>query len=147
VTQYLLFDAGGLDLAAPSNLVKTIHEDLSVQPVSGTRDWFCGIAVAQGKLLPITDIGAFAGRRSSTGRTLELDPSATIAGLQVDQVHGLTDQTIDEIPLSELERSVIADGNLTFSERAIVKQDRAYRILDIGSLVQSSEFLDISAGE
>jgi len=147
VTQYLLFDAGGLDLAAPSDLVKTIHEDLSVQAVAGTRDWFRGIAVAQGKLLPITDIGAYAGRRSSTGRTLELDPSATIAGLQVDQVHGLTDQSIDEIPLSELERSVIEDGNLTFSERAIVKQGRAYRILDIGSLVQSSEFLDISADE
>lgn len=144
MTQYLLFDAGGLDLAAPSSLVKAIHDDLSIQSVAGTCDWFRGLAVAHGKLLPVTDMGAFAGRRSSTGRTLELDPSASIAGLQVDNIIGLSDEAVDDVPLSHDENSALEVGKLTFSERAVVNKGKNHRVLDIGSLVQSSDFLNIT---
>lgn len=144
MTQYLLFEAGGLDLAAPSSLVKAIHEELNIQSVAGTCHWFRGLAVAHGKLLPVTDMGAFAGRRSSTGRTLELDPSASIAGLQVDNVVGLSDEPANTVPLTENENNALSDGKLTFSERAIVNNGRNHRVLDIGSLVQSTEFLNIT---
>jgi len=144
VTQYLLFDAAGLDLAAPSDSIKTVHEELSVQSVSGTKEWFLGLAVAQGNLLPVTDIGAFAGRRSSNGITLELAPSVAIAGLQINNVCGFADDDFKTVTLTNIERQVIDDGNLTFTERAIVKGDRAFRLLDITSLVQTSEFLDIA---
>lgn len=144
MTQYLLFDAGGLDLAAPSSLVKAIHEDLNIQAVAGTSYWFRGLAVAHGKLLPVTDMGAFAGRRSASGRTLELDPSASIAGLQVDNIVGLSDEDADNVPLSDIENDALRVGKLTFSERAIVNKGRNHRVLDIGSLVQSPEFLNIT---
>ena len=144
MTQYLLFDAGGLDLAASSSLVKAIHEDLNIQAVAGTSHWFRGLAVAHGKLLPVTDMGAFAGRRSSSGRTLELDPSASIAGLQVDNIVGLSDEEANNVPLSDTENDALSAGKLTFSERAIVNKGRNHRVLDIGSLVQSPEFLNIT---
>ena len=144
MTQYLLFDAGGLNFAAPAEFVKTIHEQLTIQPVAGTCSWFRGLAVAHGKLLPVTDMGAFAGRRSSTGRTLELDPSASIAGLQVDSVYGLSHQDVEEIPLNDAEMATNEVGNLTITTGAIVTENRIHRILDIGLLVQSSEFQTIT---
>jgi len=109
VTQYLLFDAAGLDLAAPSDSIKTVHEELSVQSVSGTKEWFLGLA-----------------------------------GLQINNVCGFADDDFKTVTLTNIERQVIDDGNLTFTERAIVKGDRAFRLLDITSLVQTSEFLDIA---
>lgn len=144
MTQYLLFDAGGLDLAAPADLVKTIHEELVVQPVAGTCSWFRGLAVAHGKLLPVTDVGAFAGRRSSTGRTLELDPAAGIAGLQVDTVHGLSNTEVSDVPFGEKEAQRAEVGKLTLSERAIVQEARVHRLLDIAAMVQSPAFLSIA---
>ena len=144
MTQYLLFDAGGLDLAAPADLVKAIHEDLSVQPVAGTRRWFRGLAVAHGKLLPVTDVGAFAGRRSSTGRTLELEPAAGIAGLQVDNVAGLSEAPVTEVPLSHKEIDRKGVENLTLTARAIVQDDRVHRVLDVAAIVQSPVFLSIA---
>ena len=144
MTQYLLFDAGGLNFAAPAEFVKTIHEQLTIQPVAGTCSWFRGLAVAHGKLLPVTDMGAFSGRRSSTGRTLELDPSASIAGLQVDSVYGLSQQDVEEIPLNDVEKATNEVGNLTITTGAIVTENRIHRVLDIGLLVQSSEFQTIT---
>lgn len=144
MTQHLLFSASGLNLAAPADLVKAIHQELSVQPVAGTRKWFCGLAVAQGKLLPVTDVGAFCGRRSSTGRTLELDSSVGIAGLQVDNVFGLSESGIEEIPLTDGEQAGTDDVKLTLSERAVVQDERIHRVLDIAALVQSQAFLNIA---
>jgi len=144
MTQYLLFDAGGLNLAASAEFVKTVHEQLNIQPVAGTCSWFRGLAVAHGKLLPVTDIGAFAGRRSSTGRTLELDPSASIAGLQVDSVFGLSEQSVEDVPLTDIEITANDVGNLTITSGAIVSDSRVHRVLDIGLLVQSSEFQTIT---
>lgn len=144
MTQHLLFDAGGINLAAAANLVKTIHEQLNIQPVAGTTHWFRGLAVAHGKLLPVTDMGAFAGCRSSTGRTLELAPAAGMAGLQVDTVYGLTDLPITEVPFTEDESALEEDVNLTLSGRAIVQDDRVHRVLDIAAFVQSPAFLNIA---
>lgn len=144
MTQYVLFDAGGLNFAAPAACVKTIHEQLSIQAVAGTCWWFRGLAVAHGKLLPVTDMGAFVGRRSSTGMTLELDPCATIAGLQVDSVYGLSEQSVEDVPLSDVETTANEAGNLTITTSAIVKDNRVHRILDIGLLVQSAEFQTIT---
>lgn len=142
--QYLLFEASGLTLAAPAELIKTVHEELPVQAVAGTQTWFAGLAVAHGKLLPVTDMGAFAGRRSSTGRTLELSDSAGIAALQVDTVFGLSDATLAEVPMNDTEVDQAAVGNLALSTRAIVCGKRIHRLLDLTALVQSPAFLNIA---
>ncbi len=144
VSQHILFDAGGLDLAAPAELIKAIHETLTIQSVAGTRKWFRGLAVANGKLLPVTDMGAFCGRRSSSGRTLELHPQAGIAGLQVDAVIGLSNTPVSDLPPTTTSPTVSGDTKLTLTGRAIVHNERVHRVLDIAALVQSPAFLNIS---
>lgn len=143
-SQHLLFEASGLTLAAPGDLIKTIHESLQVRPVAGTRNWFRGLAVAHGKLLPVTDLGAFAGRRSSTGRTLELSDTAGIAALQIDTVYGLSNVSVSDVPLNDSEMSGVNGSNLALTDRAIVFENRIHRLLDVAALVQSPAFLNIA---
>ena len=143
-SQHLLFDASDLLLAAPADLVKRIHDELSVQRVAGTQEWFRGLAVAHGKLLPVTDLGAFCGRRASTGRTLELSASAGNAGLQVDTVHGLSDTPVTDVPFTETDDAMHLEERLALSARAIVHGSRVHRLVDIAELVQSPAFLTIA---
>lgn len=144
MTQHLLFKAAGLNLAAPADAVKAIHEELDVQPVAGTKRWFVGLAVAQGKLLPVTDIGVFSGRRSSTGRTLELDPATGIAGLRVDNVVGLSEAPTGDASLGGAEPEV---PQLVLTGRAVVQDEQTYSVVDVAALVQSPAFLNIAESD
>ena len=133
-----------MPLAAPAELIRSVHEQLRVQPVSGTRGWFLGLAVAHGKLLPVTDLGAFSGRRSSTGHTLELAESLGMAGLQVDTVFGLSTTPVSEVALDRDEASFSSDENLALTSQAVVQEDRVHRLLDIAALMRSPVFLDVA---
>lgn len=144
MSQHLLFDAAGINLAVPATLVKSIHESLTVQAVSCTKPWFAGLAVAGGKLLPVTDIGAFSGRRACTGRTLELDPSVGIAALRVDQVLGLTEIEPCEASAEEKGANLSSgDTNLALTDQIIVDNGRVHHIVDIAALVQSPVFINV----
>jgi len=144
MTQHLLFNAAGLTLAAPADAVKAIHEDLDVQAVAGTKRWFVGLAVANGKLLPITDVGIFSGRRSSTGRTLELEPATGIVGLRVDNVVGLSESPVTEATLNGHE---MESSRLAYTGRAVVQDKQTYRVVDVAALVQSPAFLNIAESD
>ena len=152
--RHVLFEAGGLALAVPAEAVQAIHDELPLQRVEGTRAWFLGLAVADGRLLPVTDLGAWLGVRSSGGRTLQLHSGVGIAGFRVDVVYGLSDA--DGAPdddagrdpadtASNASAAVPADGVLT--AMTIVEDGRQHRVVDIAGLLQSPEFLDIAAGE
>lgn len=141
--KYLVFNAAGLALAAPTEHVKTVHEVLEVQSVDGTKPWFRGLAVSDGKLLPVTDIGAFCGRRSCSGRTLELPRRVALAGLQIDSVVGVYHASVEDVPFDSAEMTHSGDVNLTLTTRSIMHDDRVHRLLDIPTLVQSPVFLNI----
>jgi chemotaxis signal transduction protein len=143
MTQYLLFDAAGMNLATPADFVKSVHESLTVQPVASTKPWFLGLAVTGGKLMPVSDIGIFAGRQSCTGRTLELAPSVGMAGLRVDEVFGFTDSYPEEFDSRKNVTEDSGDVKLTFTEHAIMDNGRVFRVLDIAALVQSKDFINI----
>lgn len=142
--QHLLFEASGLSLAAPADLIRAVHETLSVQQVTGTQRWFRGLAVVHGKLLPVTDVGAFAGLRSSDGHTLEISDSLGMSGLQVDTIIGLSLVEPTDVPLGDQELPFTSDGNLALTTRAIVQQERVHRLLDVAALLQSPVFLNIA---
>lgn len=143
MNQHLLFDAADMRLAAPADLVRSVHDVLSVKPVASTKSWFLGLAVAGGKLLPVTDIGALAGRRACNGRTLELEPSVGMAALRVDRVFGFSDVAPGDLCVAENEMESAAGTNLTLTEQAIVDNRRVFRILDVTALVQSPVFINI----
>ena len=105
--------------------------------------------MADGRLLPVTDLAAWLGRRAAGGRTLQLHPDVGIAGLRVDTVYGLSEAGAD---LSAHEPAGEPDGvpgtsdeEAVLSALTIVEEARQHRIVDLGALLQSPRFLDISA--
>lgn len=142
MTQHLLFDAAGMKLAVPSRLIKAIHEPLAIQAVNGTCNWFLGLAVVHGKLLPVSDLGAFCGQMRCTGRTLELDPDVAIAGLRVDFVSGLCDeQPTPTHAATQLGDSSVAQLKLT--GQSVRSNNDEHLIVDMHALVNSAEFINV----
>lgn len=151
--RHVLFEAGGLALAVPADAVQAIHDELPLQRVEGTRPWFLGLAVADGRLLPVTDLGAWLGRRASGGRTLQLHVDLGIAGFRVDVVYGLSDADTD-VSAERDAGAVAGKGGGTVSREGpdgvltpltIDEDGRQHRIVDLAGLLQSPEFLDIAA--
>ena len=155
--RHVLFEAGGLPLAVPADAVQAIHDELPLQRVEGTRAWFLGLAVADGRLLPVTDLGAWLGLRSAGGRTLQLHADVGIAGFRVDTVYGLSDADADVEadgngdgeaggygPPSD-GRSVGGGDDGVLTSMTIVEDGRQHRIVDLAGLLQSPAFLDIAA--
>ena len=141
--RHVLFDAGGLPLAVPAEAVQAIHDELAVQRVEGTREWFLGLAVADGRLLPVTDLAAWLGRRAAAGRTLQLHADVGLSGLRVDTVYGLSHAGAE--PDADAGAGAIGDGTVT--ALTIVQDERRHRVLDLAGLLQSARFLDVSADD
>lgn len=147
MTQHLLFDAADLELALPAGLVKGVHDTLEIQPVAGTKAWFLGLSVAGGKLLPVTDLGAFAGRRHCSGRLIELEPSAGIAAIRVDRVFSFSDSLPISVSQEKNETGDARELNLPFADQIIMDNDHRFRVLDIIALIQSPAFIEIKGFE
>jgi len=141
--QHILFEAAGELLAVPANLVHAIHDELTIQPVAGTKSWFLGLAVAQGKLLPITDLNALVGSPAAQGRTLELEASVGIAGLKIDRLFGLSDAVVGKSDDQGLGTKSENTLNLSLTGLVVKENDQQHHILDLASLIQSSEFTNI----
>ena len=138
-SSHILFNAGGLLLAADSASVHCIHGDLITQKEASTHPWFLGVAVADERLLPVTDLGAFLGAEPSQGRVIAVARNLGIAGLKVDDVHGVS--RID----SEYEDSAqqANERDWPVQARRISDLGQHYQILDIAKLLQSSRFLNV----
>ena len=142
MTQHILFEAAGLKLAVAANLVSAVHENLTMQRVAGTCRWFLGLTVVNGRLLPVTDLGAFAGRRYCTGHTLELAVNAVIAGLKVDTVNGISDSNTAKRAEQPGENEPFASQVLLSGEVLFMDSD-VHHVLDIEALVESPVFVNI----
>ncbi len=142
-TQHVLFHAGGVALAADASAVQQIHDQLEVQPVAGTKRWFLGLAVANGQLLPVSDLGALLNNQSSSGHTLQVHQDLGIAGLRVDGVAGLS----EAVPKKQDQWQPVsmAQDNIQLTAFVIVENDVVHRVLDVAQLVQSERFTDIAA--
>lgn len=143
MTQHILFDAAGLNLAVEANYVRAVHESLPVQPVAGTRHWFLGLGVVNGKLLPVTDVGAFAGRQGCTGFTLEVVANTSVVGLKIDALRGASDRKMgnrEGLPVNNkpVLPQILLSGHLFFSG------DTAHHEVDVAALIDSPAFVNIS---
>ena len=125
-------------LAVPAPRVRVIHEELSIESVVGTCDWFLGLAVSRGRLLPISDLGLFIGKQACRGSTLELDVDASTIALRVGEVFGVYSlQLIDD------DQPVNGDAharNLTLTGKKVCIDGQAHRVLDVAALAGSRAF-------
>lgn len=136
---HLLFSAGGISLAVDSAAVHCIHDGLATQAEDGTQEWFLGIAVADERLLPITDLGAFLHGKACEGRVVEVARNLGIAGLKIDEVHGVSRNEPDPSSVS----AEAKEHDWPLQALAINDLGQCYPILDIAALLQSSRFLNV----
>ncbi len=131
----LAFSAGGRSLALPASAVERVLEVPATHRVPGTPAWFAGLAVLAGRLLPVTDLGAWlralpvpsddpdpvadpsessAPPEVAERRLLELAEPFGPVGLLVDRVDGLRapDRARDG---AEAEPEMLDPGALTGS--------------------------------
>ena len=164
-SNHLLCSAGGLDLAFDSAHVHCVHESLVAQKENGTHDWFLGLAVADQQLLPVTDLGQFLLAEQSSGRVIEVSRELGIAGLKVDEVHGVS-QSKPTTPNSQSFAKTVANkislGNTQAAhnpaaepldkqqehdspilDSVITEQGRQYHLVDLEKLVRSQRFLNV----
>lgn len=136
---HLLFKVGEHALAAPASVVQAVHDSLDVQRVAGTKSWFKGLAVANGKLLPVTDLCEFLGQRSASGHTIEVSESVGIAGLKVDDVFGLSNEAADRREAAEN-----LPANIVVTPWVISTEGREHRVIDVEAMLVRPEFIDIA---
>ncbi len=136
---YILFNAGDLALAVDSASVHCIHDDLSIQSEGNTIDWFLGLAVADERLLPITDLGRYLNGNPSYGRIFEVARQFGIAGLKIDEVHGVSKKHPERL---ESNQTVVEDSS-SLKSVAVSDLGRQYQLIDIASLLQSSRFINV----
>ncbi len=138
--EYLLFVAGGLRLATSVAGVAAVHDQLEVKAVGGTVDWFLGIAVSDGALLPVTDLGGLLNDKPSGGEYLQVEKSIGIAALRVDQVLGIKPTRV----LNEIERSAYSSAASEWlSQHPVEFGGAEYSVIDIAALMQSERFSSI----
>lgn len=114
---HILFNAGASKLCVAAASVHCIHEGLMTQAVPDTQPWFAGIAVVDGRLLPVTDLGAYLDGIPAVGRVLELNHKLGMVGLRVDDI-------------------INVSGDY---------DEQEYQLVDVAELVQSARFLDIQS--
>lgn len=144
VSKHILFDICGLKLAADASAISTIHDYLPIQAVAGTVSWFLGLAVVNGRLIPVTDLGAFSGQHPSTGRTLQLRASIATVALKVDDVIGLHSTRPVRAPQVVRERMPSVAQRLMLSGQTVQSHDVDYEVIDMEALVESSFFKNVN---
>lgn len=161
--ELLAFSVRGRALALPADAVERVLEVPRVQRVPGTPAWFAGVAVVAGRLLPLTDLGAWLelgkaaahGSGESSARLLELAPPYGPAGLVVDAVDGLhafrEPPAIDRRagaagePREASDDPLDALGRRRDLGRAVLAGGRARALIDPAALVRDAAFADLGA--
>ncbi len=79
----LVFDAGGQCWSVAADCVCEVHAALHVQPVAGTAAWFLGTALARGRVLPVSDFGAWLGQAEPVQSYIEFSDGFVLGVAQV----------------------------------------------------------------
>lgn len=147
---HILISAGGIKLAIESSAVHCIHESLTAQAEQGTQDWFLGVAVADERLLPVTDLGAYLHGDNALGRVVEVSRDLGIAGLKIDDVHSVS-RTEPQAHKNDASDGNSADGTpiqnkldeTPLLNLVITEQGQHYHVMDMAKLMQSKRFLNV----
>ncbi len=141
---HVLFRAGGHSFAVASSAIGAIHDDLPLQEVGDTRDWFIGLAVAHGELLPVTDFGKYLGLAASKGRTLGINADLGMGALRIDEVIGVDKQpTVADTATLPQQLEPFA---MLFNY-ALDAESGEHWVVDLPRLFQSETFISIGAAE
>ena len=140
------FALAGENFLAPIGEVSEILKTPRYTLVPGVESWMRGLANVRGRLLPITDILLFVGRKSQIqeqkGRVLVVDHEEIFAGLVVDEVLGMQhfnaqDYSIDvKAPFTEI---------APFVQGAFIRDGQTWYVLLLSRFIEDPRFLKAAA--
>jgi len=136
------FVLAGENFLAPIGEVSEILKPPRYTLIPGVESWMRGLANVRGRLLPITDILMFLGRKSTVQenrrRLLVVDHEEMFAGLVVDEVLGMQhfnvqDYSLDvKVPFPEI---------APFVKGAFVRDGQTWYIFLLSHLIEDPRFL------
>lgn len=133
--EHIILMAGELPLAISATAIHSIHDGLRVQSEPDTQPWFLGLTVADGRLLPVTDLGALLNGKASHGRIIEVAHSVGLAALRVDSITGVC-----RAEPQTLEAPVDFPASGLSSNMSIYDNSVNYFVMDVAELVHSAPF-------
>lgn len=142
-SEYLLFKAGGVALGVPIEHVHAVHESLDTVAVANTCNWFTGLAVAEGALVPVSDLGAFLFDVTAHGAILQVSKKVGLAGLRVDKVVGVSASSTRCKHESENKSKAMQKNAPLLSDACIKENGVEYTLLDLAALLRSRRFANI----
>ncbi|MBP8020619.1 MAG: chemotaxis protein CheW [Agitococcus sp.] len=136
------FSLSGENFLTPIGEVAEILKTPRYTMIPGVEPWMKGLANVRGRLLPISDMMMFLGRKSSVQehkrRVLVIDHQEVFTGLTVDEVLGMqhfniADYTMDvKAPFAEA---------APFVQGAFVRDGRTWYVLLLSRLIEDPRFL------
>ncbi len=138
---------------ADINMMSALSEVCEVAPcpavslLPGVKPWVRGVANIRGNLITVIDLAAFLDLRAPTtnknSRILIVNQAGLMAGLLVDEIHGL--RHLDET--AKIENPMLDEVNLAPYITAGFTSDKQeeHLVLSLLALVQSQLFMNIAA--
>jgi twitching motility protein PilI len=142
----IAFRMGPHALVAARNEIREVIVWPGVTRVPRARNWLLGIANVRGQLVPVTDLGCWAGlgasRRSRASRVLVINHPDIPAGLLVDQVIGFRRFTPGDAG-AHPERLPPSIASRLLG--AYTREDEHWAVVGLHDLVESEAFLQAAS--
>lgn len=139
------FILAGRRYVAPMSDVSEILTAPKLTQVPGVKHWVQGVANVRGRLIPVMDLAAFLGGRSTSGRnkrTLIIEKGDLLNGLTVDAVLGMqyfpveSKQNSPELDVPEQAKAFISG--------AYLRDGELWPVFSFDELANDQNYMDIA---
>jgi twitching motility protein PilI len=139
------FILAGRRYVAPMSDVSEILTAPKLTQVPGVKHWVQGVANVRGRLIPVMDLAAFLGGRSTSGRnkrTLIIEKGDLLNGLTVDAVLGMqyfpveSKQDSPELDVPEQAKAFISG--------AYLRDGELWPVFSFDELANDQNYMDIA---
>lgn len=135
-----------IELLVPLSEISEIAPCPNFSLLPGVKPWARGVANIRGNLITVIDLAAFLGLRSPSannkGRVLVINQPGLMAGILVDEIHGLRHYDYE----TQIEQVMIDEPILApYVAGGFIEKEQQRIVLSLSKLTQSSEFINIAA--
>jgi len=139
------FILGGKRYVAPMSDVTEILTPPKLTQVPGVKHWVQGVANVRGRLVPVMDLAAFLGGRTTAGRnkrTLIIEKGDLLNGLVVDAVLGM-----QYFPVESKQDTVnldIPEQAKAYVSGAYERDSQVWPVFSFDQLINDQNYMDIA---
>ena len=139
------FILAGRRYVVPMSDVSEILTAPKLTQVPGVKHWVQGVANVRGRLIPVMDLAAFLGGRSTSGRnkrTLIIEKGDLLNGLTVDAVLGMQYFPVErKQDSSDLD---VPDQAKAFISGAYLRDGELWPVFSFDELANDQNYMDIA---